>query len=141
MARSTRQTRADGNIQLALAMASEESIVQAHVKMVSRLHGGGVDIAAGTDERPFISVAMDRTGVTQEEATRVYWMQHAWWAGRANMIPYLDQLSPGERAEFDSNTRLALGTSAVGRLWYESMKSGLNPDAVRYVDALLARSG
>ena len=113
-------------------MASEESILQAHRKMNSALGG---------PFHPFVVAAVERTGVTPEEAFRVYWTQHAWWHTRANVIPYLDQLSPGERTEFDNNTRSALGGNAVGRLWYESMKAQLNPDAVRYVDELLARSG
>jgi len=61
---------------------------------------------------------------------------------RAFAIEFVDLLSPGERAEFDSAfLHLWKDAPPLNGLWYEASKDLLNPDAVRYIDNLLAQSG
>jgi hypothetical protein len=63
----------------------------------------------------------------------------AWWQQRLQIIPYLEQRSKDERAGFDFAVRRIYGGTPVSRLWYECNKATLRPDAVRYVDTLLAQ--
>lgn len=52
----------------------------------------------------------------------------------------MDQLLPQDRVHNDSSLRLSL-SEPIFRLWYEISKSTLSPDAVRYLDNLLAQPG
>jgi hypothetical protein len=45
---------------------------------------------------------------------------------------------PGDRVQFDMSTRITLSEPTF-RFWYQIVKPTLNPDAVRYVDNLLAQ--
>jgi hypothetical protein len=45
----------------------------------------------------------------------------------------------GERFEFEIGVRTACERNELSRLWHETMKPTPNPDAVRYVDNVLAR--
>ena len=47
----------------------------------------------------------------------------------------------GERIEFENGIRRAYEDNLVDRLRYGEMKASLNPDAVRYIDNLLAQPG
>ena len=70
---------------------------------------------------------------------RIHWAELAEWQYHAQVIAYIDELAPGDRVQFDSVIRSGYGTDLLTRLWYETLKKGLNPDAVRYVDNLLAQ--
>jgi hypothetical protein len=60
------------------------------------------------------------------------------WNNTSQTILYIDELSPGDRAQFDRTTRGGFSEPLV-HLWYESAKGDYNPDVVRYVDNLLAQ--
>ena len=129
--RAISQTRSDGARQhsLTLATDAELSVVYAKAR-----RGIGAEIA-----HPFVETLVEKTGLLREEATRIMSFEMAHWQYRAQIIANIDELAPGGRAQFDYSTRFTYGTDPLTRLWYENAKTWLNPDAVRYVDNLLAQ--
>ncbi len=79
-------------------------------------------------------------GLTNDEIAAAIFHQYAFWAYRASTVMQIDELTAGQRAEFDVGTRNSYG-SGFGGLWYGTSKAALDPDAVRYVDNLLAQPG
>jgi hypothetical protein len=77
--------------------------------------------------------------VTFSEATQFKAMMWARWLDREQGILMVDDLSPGQRFQFDAATINSHQAGAPYRLWYEANKPNLNPDAVRYIDNLLAQ--
>jgi hypothetical protein len=57
------------------------------------------------------------------------------------VIESIGELTEGGRQQFDDTLRFALGPSGPSEAWYRSVRSRLNPTAVRYVEDLLARPG
>jgi hypothetical protein len=56
------------------------------------------------------------------------------------MIRHIDELDAGAKLEIGSTLRLFYrGISPVSRLWYETMKPFLNPNAAVYVERVLAQ--
>jgi len=99
------------------------------------------DAALGAQPMGFVLALMEQAGLTQEEAFEVFWMQLAWWQYRTHMIPNVTDLHSIDRGSFDGAIRRTYGRLGVARLFYEFMKPGTHPDAVRYVDSLLAQPG
>ena len=130
MQRSISQNRAEGARELAMSHATNERLDVLHAK---------VGDAIGAVPNPVIAVFMERAGLTLEEATALMWEQSAFWAWRSQAIAYVDELPDGERIQFDSGLRLNYGTLPVRRLWYQAIKASLNPEAVGYIDNLLAQ--
>lgn len=60
---------------------------------------------------------------------------------RAQVIRHVDELDSGDHHAFDAVARLVYGTSPLGRLWFDEAKPLLDPDAVRYVEKLIAQPG
>jgi len=80
-------------------------------------------------------------GLTLEEAFRVSNMSIAWWTYVLQIVPYVDELAPMERTAFENRVRGAYGRPGVSRLFYETyLKSTAHPDALRYVESILARA-
>ena len=96
-------------------------------------------VALGVQPFGFTLVLMEQAGLTREEAAEVFWMLLSWWEYRIRMIPNVNELSPTERQTFDNAIRGSYGPPGVPRLFYEFMKPLSHPDAVRYVDNLLAQ--
>ncbi len=84
---------------------------------------------------------MEQAGVTAEEASLLHSMFIAWWNYRLQIIPYVDELPAMERTMFDVGIRTTLNKPGVYRTCYETGKRLYHPDAVRYVDNLLAQPG
>ena len=82
---------------------------------------------------------MEQAGVTAEEANFLFSMYVSWWNYRLQIIPYVDELRAMERAMFDVGILTTLGQAGVYRLCYETGKPRYHPDAVRYIDNLLAQ--
>jgi len=82
---------------------------------------------------------MEQTGVTAEEANLLFSLYISWWNYRLQMIPYVDELPAMERTMFDLCLRGGLEQPGVFRLCYETSKPRYRPDAVRYIDNLLAQ--
>ena len=123
--RSTSLARAEATRELALSRASNLQLNSTYVKV------GLIT--------PFIDTMTRRAEITAEEASQIFWDQWAWWSSRSQTIQYIDHLMPGERQEFHATTRVSYQSQSIGAIWYETVKPRLNPDAVRYVDNLLAQ--
>jgi hypothetical protein len=83
----------------------------------------------------------EEVGLNAEEARLVFFQQSAVWESSAQMVRARDALTPDDRKGLDSSVRRNYADSPVGRLFYDWVSTGVaNPDAVRYVDDLLARS-
>jgi hypothetical protein len=94
-------------------------------------------VALGGQDQDLARRLMD-AGLTGEEVNAVVFDQFAFWHYR--QASYLDELTAGERTEFEGGIRGSYGSfNVVGRLWYDTLKPTLNPDFVRYVDNLLAQ--
>src|SRR5262249_5876800 len=123
--RSISQTRAEGARELLMGAANSAELCglfsKARTEAARNVGPVGALVAA--------------TGLTETEALRIMFYQEAWWQYRAQIIQYIDDLSDGERAGFDSSLRQSYdGSLLVGAVWYKNRKSTLNPVAVRYVE-------
>ena len=130
IARSISQSRVEALRTITLARATDERLNSLTVR---------ASAAVGEQSRPFVTGLMEAAGLTLEEANAVWWDQTAWWAYRVQVIPHLDELPAGERFEFEARTRANYGSPTLARFWYDSNKGTLNPEAVRYIENLLAR--
>jgi len=88
---------------------------------------------------PLVRVLIDRTGLTLEEALVVFYWQLAWWNHTVQGISSVNELPAMERVQFDYGVMARL-RSGVGRLFYEQVRGLSHPDAIQYVDRVLARS-
>ena len=132
MRRSISQTRAEGGRELLMNFANSEQLCNLYTK---------VGAAIGRSPNPVIGALMARAGLTQSEAMQLLLDHEAWFQYQAQVIQYINELSAGERFGFDGSIRGRYGHDAglIGPLWYEDRKAALNPDAVRYIDNLLAQ--
>ena len=132
VARSVGQHRSD-TVHQVMTMQMDE-------RMTPIVTKANANMGAGTG--PFTRALMDRAGLTHEEAAAYASMSWAIWQYRAETIQGIDELSPSERIAFDYGTRANFDArvNPSARLFYETHKRFLNPEAVRYVDALLAQS-
>jgi len=129
--RSVSQSRSDGLQDLFIATrVSNERMIALK---------GKVDRALGSPSLPFVDALVGRVGITEDEASTLQWDQMAWWMGQAQSIRHASQLSEADRSAMDLAVRRIYGGNTLSALWYETMKATLNPDAVRYVDNLLAQ--
>ena len=134
MRRSLNQGRAETVRQLHLTRASNSDLAGLRIK---------AEAALGLETNQFASELINRAGLTRSDAQRLFSEQMAWWSYRAEISPHLDDLPPGARFEIDWTIRYMYGDNGnpLSRLWYETTKRALSPDAVRYIDDLLAQPG
>lgn len=59
------------------------------------------------------------------------------WQYRVQVIANIEELSAGEKQEFDNTVRVLSGQRALSKAWYELHGKRLNPEAVAYVERLL----
>ena len=125
--RSISQSRSDAARQLMMTQATDGRLVSI-LQRASTEHGG-----------VFPRIATPTSTITlEEEATWSAW-EFAWWQYRTQTITHIDELPAGECVQFDRGVGAAYGLPGSSRVWYEHFKvSTLNPDAVRYIDNLLA---
>jgi len=120
-----------------LAPLCDERICAIQTKAQTAL--GGV---AAVPTLASFAKSMEQAGVTGEEATVLGVLQIMIWNYRIQIIPYADELSHIERTQFDKPIRSAYGSPGIGRIFYESyIKSTAHPEAVRYVEKVLAQPG
>jgi len=100
---------------------------------------GGAALAV--EPTGFIKVLMEEVGLTDEEGRYMFNVQLAWFNYRLRIIPYVDELPNAERHAFDLAIRATYGQPAgIPRLFYEAyIQLWAPPDAVRYIDTLLAQ--
>jgi len=115
-----------------MAGASDEGLVHLIVK---------AETAFGGVNHPFVDEMVKRAGLTVEEARRVYGYQAAWWQIRSESIRYMKELPDSDQEGFDARMRLIFRAGSLDRFWYETNKPIVTPDAVRYMDNLLAQPG
>jgi hypothetical protein len=133
MRRSISQNRSDTARQLSMFYASDDRMCHIIEKMVGT--------TSGPQRFPSMTALMTERGLTFEEAFRYNNIEMAWWQYRSQVIENVAELPSGKRIEFDSAIQIAYGKLPGPRLWYETSKATLNPDAVRYIDNLLAQPG
>jgi hypothetical protein len=96
-----------------------------------------VSQALGEPDTEYQSKMMERAGITREEANFMYMEYMIWWQYYAEkVIRYVEGLSPADRFQADAAMRNIFGGPA-GRLWFDTAKQILNPDAVGYIENLL----
>lgn len=117
--------------ELCLSRAGNEALVGDQLKAA---------LALGGKSSGFVAEVAERAGLAESAALRLMWDEYAWWYSRVQQIPYVDDLPAGERASFDGGIRFNYGERPLARLWFETQKPLLSPDAVRYVESVLARS-
>jgi hypothetical protein len=121
------------------AEATRQLFMQANTEWLVR-NFNKAESAIGGSPLPFVQELMDRAGMTNAEASSVHLTQQAFWAHQAELVPFVDDLTSGERTEFDWGLQTYYGSaSALTSLWYSRNKANLNPTAVSYVDSLLAQ--
>jgi hypothetical protein len=128
--RSLRLNRLTNGRELMLLGATDERI--AHI-----LEKGNQVLGRGT-RTPSMLAFVEKAGVTEAEASGLFYYEMVWWQHRAFTIRYIGELSDEERAEFDGGIRFFYGAT-LNRLWYETEKPRLNQRTVRYVDDVLAQ--
>jgi len=109
-------------------LATDQRLADIHVK---------VNMALGGMDAGFFGDASKQLGLTYAEAYSLFLEQLARWNTMAYTIIDLE-LDDRARAEVDRSIRFSF-TEPAFRFWYERVKSNLNPDAVHYVDKLLAQ--
>jgi len=86
---------------------------------------------------PFVKVLMEQVGFDLPDALAVHSELLAEWQYRVQFILDIEELTPGERLEFDNTVRRLYGTAPLTKTWYELHGRKLNPDVVAYIDELL----
>jgi len=115
-----------------MAAATDEGLV--HLIAKAETAFGGVN-------HPFVDELVKRAGLNFEEARRVYGYQAAWWQTRSESIRYMKELPDSDQEGFDARMRFIFQAGSSDRFWYETNKPIVTPDAVRYMDNLLAQPG
>ncbi len=128
--RSISQSRADAVRELLLNRANDARLTGLNSKANASLGG---------EPLPFVATLMERAGLTEVEAYALFSEQMAWWNYRSQVIAYIDELPHGERTQFDEAIRRFFG-HPVAYLWYTTLKPTLSPEAVSYVDEVIART-
>jgi len=153
MQRSIGQSRAERNMEANLAFATSERLASIHIKADTAISLGKphpVSIPAEYTEvefhemlktaPPIFQSAVTKLGLTPEEFAVLVAELTARWNNSSQTILYVDELLPGDRIQFDRTLRGGFAEPVV-RWWWEFSKPAFNPDAVRYVDNLLAQPG
>ena len=130
--RSINQNRAEGASQLFMHMFNNERFSNALSTM---------DKNWPRPPAPIITTMVQRGGVSEPDAYMVHFHFHAWWQYRAQIIADIDELSEASRFGFDAACRIHYAPDTYQGVWYENQKGFLNPEAVRYIDNLLAQPG
>ena len=116
-----------------IAAMKDERMVSATLKM---------NAGFGVSSNPFIRALMDKAELSEGDAMLVFWNQIAWWNYFLQMIPKVDELSAMERAQFEVPIRGFFGHPGPGQLFLEHyVRPRGHPDAIRYIDNVLAQPG
>ena len=132
MSRAARAARYEAIRQYFIFESTNHELRNAELKLSHQLDVGLPII-------PWTQFVLEQGG-TQEEALSISFAQFVYWSVAEQNIGTLRDLSSGERSQFESALKLIYGGSLPVRAkWYETNKYRLNPEAVRYVDNLLAQ--
>lgn len=131
MRRSVVESRTERNNQGNLTLATNEHLTAIHSKLNQALRGD-------KPMPPFMESATKQFGLTEEEAAMLYVEFLVRWQNTAQTILYVDELPQGQRTQFERGLRAGTAEPAF-LLWYGLQKPMLDPEAVHYVDNLLAQ--
>jgi hypothetical protein len=129
MQRSIAQSRTERTMELGLLLATNERLVS--------IHNRGNAALVDKPPPPFFAAAT-KLGLTMDEAISLYGHYMAAWNHTSQSILYLNELPTGEREQFDQMNRGDFA-EPLWQFWYSFAKPTLSPEAVRYVDALMAQ--
>jgi hypothetical protein len=128
--RAARQSRHDGMREIWLAQARQPDLLTAMHKLT---------VAMGGQPAPFIAYAV-HAGLGEVEARQVAAYGWAVWQNIQASIESNERFSAGAREELDRTiVSNCAGTNPFAK-WYEITKPRLNPDAVAYIEQVLARA-
>jgi hypothetical protein len=126
--RTVLQNRADALRELQLHGASHPGLIASLVK---------VQTALGAGTPPFVSELMQRSGISEEEAYPLFFMQLAWLQYRSHIIQHIEELSDSERESFNSTMRALYGQPGIWQRFYSTFKGGLDTKVTSYLDEVL----
>lgn len=130
LVRSMQQARADAMRQVWLTQAAHPELATAFAKFFAY---------QGVRLGPFAEVAT-AAGLSEAGARQVYASLWASWTHYEQVIESIDEMTEGGRQQFNATLRFALSETGPSGAWYRSLRSRLNPTAVKYVEARLAES-
>ncbi len=61
------------------------------------------------------------------------------WQYRLELIPHVGDMSPIERRDFEMTIRGLYGQPSVHGVFYQYLKPFQHPDAIRYIESVLAQ--
>ncbi len=98
--------------------------------------------ALGVAPSPFVAMLIERAGLTKEEATVAFQYQSAWWDYTVQIISNIDDLRGIERMQFEISVINRYGRSGIAGMYYQYLRDGpkAHPDAIRYMDSVLAKA-
>jgi hypothetical protein len=96
--------------------------------------------AFGEEMRPPFHKELVERGLTAEEAAAFDAWLHSWFIADTQHITQIDKLTTAEHHTFDFILRVGHQDGASAR-YLEANREVLNPEAVRYIDNLLAQPG
>ncbi len=128
--RSVRQNRAEVSRERLIIRATDQRLNELIVKAQD---------AFGDDVRsnPFIAALIEKAQFSPSDACAVFMELNAEWQYRVQVVSSIEELSDGERLEFDNTVRAMYGSRALTKAWYQTHGRNLNPEVVAYVDRLL----
>lgn len=128
--RSVRQNRAEVSRERLRIRATDQRLNQLMVKAQESF---GDDVQS----HPFIAALIEKAQFNPSDAWAVFMELNAEWQYRVQVVANVEELSDGERLEFDNTVRAMYGTRALTKVWYQTHGRNLNPEVVAYVDRLL----
>ena len=100
--------------------------------------------ALGIPPTPFMASLMKEAGLTREEALSQMYHEYTGWNNRLQGIAAVDGMSSIERHIFDSAVVALYGDNGpqrgMPRMFYDLVKASAPPEAIRYIDEVLARA-
>jgi hypothetical protein len=128
--RSVRQNRAEVSRERLRIRATDQRLNQLMVKAQESF---GDDVQS----HPFIAALIEKAQFNPSDAWAVFMELNAEWQYRVQVVANVEELSDGERLEFDNTVRAMYGTRALTQVWYQTHGRNLDPEVVAYVDRLL----
>lgn len=128
--RSVRQSRAEVSRERLLIRATHQRLNEL---MVHAQDAFGDDVRSN----PFVAALVEKANLSPSDAYAVFMELNAEWQYRVQVVSNIEELSEGERLEFDNTVRAMYGKRALTKTWYQTHGKNLNPEVVAYVDSLL----
>lgn len=130
--RSVRQARGEAARQVLLAGMGNERLLAARKT---------AEMALGGSSGGFGRALEERAGLSREDAQVISYHELANWSYRLQTIPDIAELSASERAAFELHIHNSYGSSAVGRLFFETFvkRGGYPNELIDYLEGVISR--